>query len=98
MLEVQGITVKLLPIIFKHQRLQLLELLRSRIRSKNLEIRVCCVEFTSETYQVFNTFFCVIEKTDYIKGRGSDTQFPAQPDHLVHVLVGNKTAGNLLEN
>src|SRR6476646_2898873 len=98
MSKVQGIAVEVLPVIVINQRFELLELGSARIRRQNLEIRQSRIQIDRKTDQLFDTRLGVLKKTDHVKRRGSDSQFPTQLDHATHVLVRNKTPGYLFED
>src|SRR5947209_2231944 len=98
MIECERVAVKLLPVGLEDERLELLELRRARIRRQNLKVRVIGVEIARKANQFFDALFRVLQKSYDVKAYGRNAQFPAELDHVSHVLVRDEAARNLLQN
>src|SRR6266849_3165877 len=47
---------------------------------------------------MLDAFFRILQETDHIEGRGGNADFPAEFDHVAHVLVRNDPARDLAQD
>src|SRR5437667_10581224 len=97
MVESQRVSVEFLPVGFEDERFQLLELRRARIGSQNFEICIGRIQITRETNGLLDCLFGFLEESDYVESCRNNAQFPAEIDYVAHVLVRNKTTGDLFQ-
>ena len=74
------------------------ELGRAGIRRQDLEVRVGGIKIHGKADQLLDAFLGILQEADHIERCGGDAEFPAQVNHIAHVLVGNEPARDFLQD